>query len=205
MIEQAVLLCAGKGIRLGDITKSKAKPLVEVADYPFICWFLDDLVHAGIKDIVLLVGYLKNQFNFLTESYPEVRLVESNKVVNRGVLGIRNLESRFLIGNGDCYPIFREELNLKNLLESHRRLSLCVKERLDGTIWDSGLATVDKPSVEMGLLDCGNFSSMRGILADFFLEGNLHINDLEGLEGAETWLSGKTFTVTFPQHSLMNS
>jgi NDP-sugar pyrophosphorylase family protein len=205
VIEQAVVLCAGRGTRLGDITKLQAKPLTEVAGKPFICWFLDDLVSAGIKDIVLLVGYLKNQFNYLTELYPEVRLVESNIVVNKGVLGIKNLDSRFLLSNGDCYPIFRKSLNLENLLESTRRLSLCVKEKVDISIGDAGLATVDRASVEMGLLDCSKFSSMRGILADFFIEGNLHINDLDGLKGAETWLSGKISTVTSLQHSLMSS
>ena len=205
MINQAVLLCAGKGTRLGSMTKSRPKPLIEVAEKPFLCWFIEDLVSVGIQDIVLLVGHLKNQFNFLTESYPQVRLVQSDIVVNKGVLGIRNLEYRFLLGNGDCYPIFQDSLGLKDLLQGSRRLSLCVKERPDGTIWDSGLATIDKTSVEMGLLDCGHFSSMRGILADFFLEGNLHINDLEGLEGAETWLSGRTSTVISPQHSMMNS
>ena len=81
MIKQAVILCAGKGTRLGIVTSHKAKPLVEVANKPFICWILDDLVNAEVKDIVLLVGYMKEQFNFLREIYPEVRLVESDIVV----------------------------------------------------------------------------------------------------------------------------
>lgn len=205
MIDQAVLLCAGKGTRLGNITSNTPKPLVPVMERPFLFWLLDDLVEAGVKDIILLVGYLGPQFKYITELYPRVRLVESNVVVNKGVLGIRGLNSRFLVANGDCYPIFYREEPLEALLEDSRRPSLGVKETSEGSVKDCGLAIVDKDVVSMGLLNCGNFSSMRGILGDFYLEGNLHINDLDGLKGAETWLSGKTSIVTSRQLSPVNS
>jgi len=204
MIKQAVILCAGKGTRLGAITSHKAKPLVEVAEQPFVCWLIDDLVAAGVEDIILLVGYLKDQFNFLEESYAEVRLVESNIEVNKGVLGISGLKFKFLVANGDCYPLFREGESFSDFLDGTRRPSLGVKEK-GSEIKDCGLAVVDKDSVEMGFLNCGKFSSMRGILKPFMLEGNLHIGDPEGLEGAETWLSGNTSTVSSQSHILVTS
>ena len=125
--------------------------------------------------------------------------------MKKGVLGIKGLDYKFLLANGDCYSIFREEGDISKLLDKVRRPSLCLKVKEDGTIKDCGLATIDKTAVEMGLINCANFGSMQNILADFFLQGNLHINDLEGLKGAETWLSGKTSTVTFQHHSLVNS
>ena len=64
---------------------------------------------------------------------------------------------------------------------------------------------MDRDSVEMGLLNCGKFSSMIGLLEPFILEGNLHIGDPEGLEGAETWLSGNTSTVFSQSHILVTS
>ena len=106
---------------------------------------------------------------------------------------------------GDCYPLFYREDQLKALLDTSLRPSLGVKETSEGSVKDCGLAIVDKDVVSMGLLNCGNFSSMRGILGDFYLEGNLHINDLDGLKGAETWLSGKTSIVTSRQLSPVNS
>ena len=204
MIKQAVILCAGKGTRLGVITSHKAKPLVEVAGKPFITWMIEDLVSAGVQDIILLVGYLKDQFNFLREVYPEVRLVESNIVVNKGVLGISKLEYKFLVANGDCYPLFREGESFSDFLDGTRRPSIGVKER-NSELKDCGLAVVDKDSVEMGLLNCERFSSMIGLLKPFVLEGNLHIGDPEGLEGAETWLSGNTSTVSSQSHILVTS
>ncbi len=40
MIEQAVILCGGLGSRLGELTHSTPKPLLPVADRPFLEWLL---------------------------------------------------------------------------------------------------------------------------------------------------------------------
>ena len=196
MITQAVLLCAGKGTRLGEISANQAKPLVEAAGKPFVTWFIDDLISVGIKDIVILTGHLGGQFESLRKDYSQVRLVTSNVMVNRGVLGIPGLASKFLVANGDCYPVFKDSSDLEDLLINSRKSTVCVKEK-GKDIGDCGLAVVDKVSVEMGLIKCGKFSSMMDILGHFYLDSNLHINDPEGLEGARTWLSGKTSTVSF--------
>ena len=205
MITQAVLLCAGKGTRLGEISANRAKPLVEVAGQPSITWLIDDLLEVGITDIVLLVGHMRNQFDSLSRQYNEVRLVQANIIVNTGVLGISGLKEKFLLSNGDCYPIFKESGDLEDFLVSSRRSIVGVKEKSDGSLGDCGLGIIDKDSVDMGLINCGKFSSMLDILGHYYLEGNLHINDPKGLEGAEAWLSGKTSTVISQQHSLMNS
>ena len=211
MIEQAVLLCAGKGTRLGPITSHTPKPLVQVGGKPFVCWFIEDLVDVGVKDIILLTGYLSDRFNFLRELYPEVRLVKSDVIVNTGVMGIRDLKYKFLLGNGDCYPIFNKSNTLESLLEVTRNPSVCVKVKNDpsidkGTpfISDCGLATIDKEAVSMGLINCGSFTSMRGLLQDYTIVSNLHINDSDGLEVAERWLSGKTSIVSSQVPTVVN-
>jgi len=195
MIQQAVLLCAGKGTRLGDISANQAKPLIEAAGKPFVSWFIEDLINVGVKDIVILTGHLGGQFELLRQTYSQVRLVTSNVMVNKGVLGIPGLADKFLVANGDCYPIFKESTDLGNLLTTSRRSTVCTKEKAKVVV-DCGLAVVDKVSVGMGLINCGQFSSMIDILGHFDLDTNLHINNPEGLEGARTWLSGKTFTVS---------
>ena len=204
MIDQAVILCAGLGTRLGELTKSQAKPMLEVAEKPFVSYLIDDLIEVGVKDIVLLVGYLEHKFEPLKEKYPEIRLVQSDKIVNTGVLGIKKLKYKFLVANGDCYPIFKESYGLQDLLSGIERPTICVKEK-NGSIGDCGLATVDKDSVEMGLVNCGNFASMIGLLQNYFIQDNLHIGDPDGLKGAETWLSGNTSTVSSQSPMLMTS
>ncbi|MAG21874.1 MAG: hypothetical protein CL943_01030 [Candidatus Diapherotrites archaeon] len=55
---KAVVLAAGRGIRLRPLTKDKPKALVELNGKPFLEWVLDALGSAGIKSTALVVGYL---------------------------------------------------------------------------------------------------------------------------------------------------
>ncbi len=54
---QAVVLCGGLGTRLGDLTQSMPKPLLEVDGKPFLARLLFEIARHGIGRIVLLAGY----------------------------------------------------------------------------------------------------------------------------------------------------
>lgn len=58
MIQQAMILAAGKGTRMRPLTLTTPKPLVPVADKPLIVWHIERLAKAGIKRIVLNAGHL---------------------------------------------------------------------------------------------------------------------------------------------------
>ncbi len=51
------LLAGGRGVRLGSLTDDVPKPLVEVADRPFLDWVLVQVKEAGFERVVLCVGY----------------------------------------------------------------------------------------------------------------------------------------------------
>lgn len=58
MIERAVLLAAGRGTRLGDLTSSTPKPLLQVGGRPIVVRILDGLIAAGIREVTIVTGYL---------------------------------------------------------------------------------------------------------------------------------------------------
>ncbi|MCK9519099.1 MAG: nucleotidyltransferase family protein [Dehalococcoidia bacterium] len=58
MIERAVLLAAGRGLRLGERTETMPKPLLVVGGRPVIVRILDGLHRAGIEDVLIVTGYL---------------------------------------------------------------------------------------------------------------------------------------------------
>lgn len=58
---KAVLLAAGKGLRLQPITNKISKPMIEIAGKPFLEYIITDLVESGFGDICIVIGYLGNQ------------------------------------------------------------------------------------------------------------------------------------------------
>jgi mannose-1-phosphate guanylyltransferase / phosphomannomutase len=55
---KAVILAGGKGTRLGSLTVSLPKPLVEIGGQPVLDYQIRLLQNHGIRDIVVLTGYL---------------------------------------------------------------------------------------------------------------------------------------------------
>ncbi len=57
LLPPVCLLAGGRGIRLGSLTDSLPKPMVEVAGRPFIDWPLFQLKDAGFTRVVICIGY----------------------------------------------------------------------------------------------------------------------------------------------------
>jgi len=60
-MKQAVILAAGEGQRLRPFTVTKPKAMLFVADKPILAYVIESLAQNGIRDIVLVVGYKKEQ------------------------------------------------------------------------------------------------------------------------------------------------
>lgn len=58
---KAVILAGGYGKRLRPLTEEIPKPLIEVAGKPIIVWQIEWLKRHGIKDFIILVGYLRDR------------------------------------------------------------------------------------------------------------------------------------------------
>lgn len=56
----AIILCGGLSTRLGDITKTIPKILLEVGDRTVLDWQLEKLTKAGIKEVVFAAGHLSH-------------------------------------------------------------------------------------------------------------------------------------------------
>lgn len=57
----AIILAAGKGTRLRPLTEDKPKALVEMNGTPLIEDVFDNLIDIGIKEFIVVVGYLKER------------------------------------------------------------------------------------------------------------------------------------------------
>ena len=57
-VKQAVILAGGRGVRLEPFTIGKPKPMYEFNQTPFLSYLLLQLKQWGIKDVILLLGYM---------------------------------------------------------------------------------------------------------------------------------------------------
>lgn len=102
MKEIAVLMAAGLGSRMRPLTDRIAKPLVEVRGTPLIETVLAALTKRGVSEIYVVVGYKKEQFEYLTKKYSKLHLIE-----NKVYLTKNNVSSiaaaADVMGTADCF------------------------------------------------------------------------------------------------------
>jgi histidinol-phosphate phosphatase family protein len=140
-IQQAVILCGGLGTRLRPLTNSIPKPMVKVNNIPFIHYLLVQMSDQGIKDFILLTGYLGKN---LREYYGDGSKWGWNIEYSQGPVewdtGKRIWEAKdkiaknFLLLYSDNFATF----NLRKILHLHNKnrndLTLSVSKKEKGNI-----------------------------------------------------------------------
>ncbi|HSQ56677.1 MAG TPA: nucleotidyltransferase family protein [Gemmata sp.] len=106
----AAILAGGLGTRLRSLVADRPKVLAPVAGRPFLAHLLDQLVDAGVRETVLLVGHMarlvREEF---AESYRGMRLAYSTEPSPLGTGGAIRLalplfqRETILLLNGDSY------------------------------------------------------------------------------------------------------
>jgi N-acetyl-alpha-D-muramate 1-phosphate uridylyltransferase len=105
---QAVIVCGGKGTRLGELTKDTPKSLIEVAGRPFIDWQLERLRKCGFQDseAVVCVGHLSGQITEHLQHTDILVVDEGDRCLGTGGalrLALPHLQEKFLVTYGDSY------------------------------------------------------------------------------------------------------
>lgn len=76
-VKRAIIMAAGKGNRMRPITLETPKPMVRVHGVRMIDTVISALHENGIREIYIVVGYLKEQFRVLEKEYEGVHLIEN--------------------------------------------------------------------------------------------------------------------------------
>ena len=85
---KAVILCAGLGNRLKPYTEEVQKTMLRVHGKPFLEYIIDGISYAGFRDIILVVGYRKEQ------------IIDYFKTGKKWSVNIEYLEQKELNGTG---------------------------------------------------------------------------------------------------------
>ena len=73
-VDAAVIMAAGFGSRFVPLSFETPKGLLKVFDEPMVERQIKQLHEAGISDITVIVGYMKEKFEYLTDKY-DCRLI----------------------------------------------------------------------------------------------------------------------------------
>lgn len=78
-VKRAIFIAAGFGSRMVPITFNTPKPLVRVHGVRIIDTLLEAVAETGIEEIIIVRGYLGEQFDVLLKKYPNIKFVENTK------------------------------------------------------------------------------------------------------------------------------
>lgn len=114
---QAIIMAAGKGSRLGDLTKGMPKSFAEIKGKKLIEYNIDLLHSFGIRDIVIVTGYRNDAFEALLKDRDGIRLVynpfyEMVNVLGSFFIAMEKLTDDFIYMHADtlCAPGILEKI-----------------------------------------------------------------------------------------------
>lgn len=146
-IEQAVILCGGKGERLGNLVRDVPKPMVRVGGSPLLDQIIVRLGDAGIRRFTLVAGYLGDVIRRHYRNRKDIEvLIEPEPMGTAGALRwcarqrVRVVDPDFLVAYGDVFIDF----DVRRLIEAHdcKRLGTLLVRASDHP-WDSDLVVAD--------------------------------------------------------------
>ena len=152
-VKRAIFLAAGFGSRMVPITLNTPKPLVLVNGKRIIETLLEAVAEAGIEEIIIVVGYLGEQFEVLKKKYPNIKFIE-NKLYNEA----NNISSAYLIKERlENSYVLESDLVLynKNLIRKYEYQSNFLgmyTDRTDDWCFETKSGIITKQKV--GGLDC---------------------------------------------------
>lgn len=116
MKNQLVILCGGKGTRLGNLTQKTAKPMLEINGQPFLNYLLRALCVLPLDEIILISGFhgqkIYSVYNDTIINGVNIKvIIEPNPSGTLAALRFckKYLEDIFWVANGDTF------FSLKNL------------------------------------------------------------------------------------------
>lgn len=140
-VDQAIILAGGKGTRLRPLTYEIPKVMIPLKGKPFLEHLIEMLKSYDITDIIISVGYLKDQIKeyFGDGKKFGVRIRYLEEATALGTAGCLKLakergmiKSTFVMMNGDEY----KEVDIDDMISFHKKQ--CVLATI-------GLKTTDTP------------------------------------------------------------
>jgi len=207
---KAIILAAGMGTRLGKYTENLPKCMLQFKEKTLIERQVETLKEAGIKDIIIVKGYMPEKINI-----PDTKTYHNPDYANTNMVETLFCAEEELDSSDDvlvCYAdIIYEPKVIQKMLESQADVGVAVDE----DYWEYWCARDDNPENDMeslvigkngNITDLGNTNCTREEakvryigLIKFSKEGQkrlkevYHKNKKQFYDKDEPWLRSKSF------------
>ena len=153
-----MILAAGYGKRMKNLTDSKPKPLLEINNKELLRHNIDFFMDLGCNDIVINTHYLHKQIKHFVEKYysnSNIQLIHEPTLLNTGG-GIKNAlsllgDKNFLVTNADILWKEENKKDVLNFISNHEKIETC----------------------NLLLAKADNFKGLKKLTGDFKLENML--------------------------------
>ena len=144
---KAIIPVAGAGTKLRPHTYTQPKALIPLAGKTILSYIIDQLVEAGVKEVILVVGYLGDKImDYAKANYPEldITIIQQNE---RNGLGHAIFLCKEAVAEDEVIIVLGDticEYNVQELMETEGSV-LCIKKVDDPR--EFGVAETDEAGV----------------------------------------------------------
>ena len=154
-INNALILAGGMGVRLGNLTKNKPKPLLETNGIPILEHCIRKLEDAGISTIDIAINHMSDHIiEFINKKEFKSKIITINESSKLGTIG-----SLFLVKNKVDFPLLIMNADLVTTLSIPALISFFKTEKADGVI----TAATYEHKVPFGVLRYNSLGQLESI------------------------------------------
>lgn len=165
---KAMVLCAGYGTRLGDLTREIPKPMLPVAGRPLLAYLLGHLRHHGFKEVMINLHFrpevIRSAFgdgaawDLRLEYSPEEQLLGTAGGVKKAESFFRG-DDCFLVQYGDVLT----DQDLGALVRRHRETSALATLLVHRRARSNSVVSLDADGRVVGFLERPGEAERRGV------------------------------------------
>jgi glucose-1-phosphate thymidylyltransferase len=117
-IMKAIIPVAGIGTRLRPHTHTQPKALIPIAGKPILAHITENLIDAGIKDFVFVIGYLGDKIEqYILQNYPDINAQFVIQTTGKGVGHAIWLAKSCILPDEEILIVFGDTIIEGNLKE----------------------------------------------------------------------------------------
>ena len=154
---KVVLLIAGRGRRLGNITKNKSKALIDLNGKPLLAHLIERFIFCNLKDIIVVVGHdSKGVIEYINNNYGnKLRLTtifnskykQTNNLYSLWLTREYVSNNSFIVCNGDT---ILNKYIINNLLTTGDHSAIVIDDKCKTTIDSPGTIIKDGRILDLG-------------------------------------------------------